>query len=210
MALMNQLCGETLSFTLATNTRQENVRRASSSAALASSSTWENLKAHSMKLSKLPSWMTLWRNSICIRSSRCQQLLKKCWLSTMIMRMLKPFYSKVWVGYRSLAMDTGQNSWGWMTTSSISSAGCRQPINSLRNLKRPQNISLPWSAPISRTATSTIRSRWQSNSECTLHLPSIGNQTRSSSLEATRMGYGSPCATRYPSLIKISKLLSSH
>jgi len=210
MALMNQLCGETLSFTLATNMRQENVRRASSSAALASSSTWENLKAHSMKLSKLPSWMTLWRNSICIRSSRCQQLLKKCWLSTMIMRMLKLFYSKVWVGYPSQAMDTGQNSWGWMTTSSISSAGCRQPINSLRTLKRPHILFLPWCAQISRTATSTIRSRWQSNSECTLHVPFIGSQTRSSSLEGTRMGYGSPCATRYPSLRKISKLLSSH
>ena len=154
--------------------------------------------------------MSLWQNFICIRSSRCQLLLKKCWLSTMIMRMLKPFYSKVWVGYPSQPMDTGQNSWGWMTTSSISSAGCRQPINSLTTLKRPQILSLPWSAPISPTATSTIRSRWQSNSGCTQRVPFTRSRARSSSLEAIKMGYGSPFATRYPSLRKISKLLSNH
>ena len=180
MSLMIQLCGETLSFTHAINMRQENVRRASSSAALASSSLWENLKVRSTKLSKLSSWMSLWPNSICIRSSRCQLLFKKCWLSTMIMRMLKSFYSKVWVEYPSQAMDTGRNSWDWMTISSISSEGFLQPINSLTTLKRPQILSLPWSAPISRTATSTIRSRCQSNSECTLHVPFTRSQTRSS------------------------------
>ena len=208
MVMMSPLWGETLSCTLAINMHQVNVRRASSSAALASYATWENLKVQSMKHLKLLSWTSLSQNSMYIKFSNCPLLRKKWWLSTTITRMQKHIYSKVWVGYLSHAMDSGQNWWGWMTVLSIWLEGYPQPINSLRSLRRPQNLSLPWSVPISPTATCTIRSRCLTNSECIRRVRFTGSRTRSSSLEATRMGSGSATAIRSPSLRTLRLSLS--
>ena len=141
MAMTSPLCGETLSCTLAINMHLVNVSKASSSAALASYAMWENLKVQSMKPLKPLSWMSLSRNSMYIRSSSFSILPKMCWLSTTIMIMLEHFYSIFRKGYPSQAMDTGPNSWGWAIDSSIWLEGYRKLINSLRSLRRPQNLS---------------------------------------------------------------------
>ena len=146
MAMNNQLWGETLSCTFAINMHQVNVRRNSSSAALASYATWENLKVQSMKPLKLLSWIRPSRNSMYIRFSKSPIHNKKCRLSTTIMIMLKPFYSKFQLIIPSQPMDTGRSSWGWVTDSSIWLEEYRKLISSLRSLRRPQNRSWLWSA----------------------------------------------------------------
>ena len=146
MAMNNRLWGETLSCTLAINMHQVNVRRNSLSAALASYATWENLKVQSMKPLKLLCWIRPSRNSMYIRFSKSPIHNKKCGLSTTIMIILKHFYSKLWLNFPSQPMVTGRSSWSWVTDSSIWLEGHPKLFNSLRSLRRPQNLSWLWSA----------------------------------------------------------------